>query len=492
MKPLPLDAQNTNHCFLVAPAAIAMALLTVFASKGLAADGGKQPPNAVAATGTADRFGPLEASGLRWLHLSSRHGDLPVPTTSRQQTAVVVADLDRDGRTDFVLAFREKGPALVWYRRTAAGWGRYVIDGDFLTIEAGGAVCDIDGDGYPDLVFGGDWQSNKVWWWRNPGKDWKPDVPWERHTIKKSGATQHHDQCIADFKGTGKPQLAYWNQGAKTLFVADIPARPREVEDWPAEQVFSGSAGESPGKYAEGMSACDIDGDGRPELLAGNHMFKYVAPGKWTATKIGDIGGLIFAGRFIENARYPQIVIAPGDGIGPVKWYECQGNPPDSKSWMGHDLVGRTMIHPHSLQVADIDGDGHLDIFVAEMAKWSESKNVPDNPQAQAFIFFGDGRGHFRKTVFQTGMGFHEARLADLDGDGRIDVLSKPYNWETPRVDVWLNQGAARKLGKTVGASRSFNGPVGLQRYGLRDGIEDESPHATEQIPESLRFLEAQ
>ena len=140
-----------------------------------------------------------------------------------------------------------------------------------------------------------------------------------------------------------------------------------------------------------------------------------MANGKWSATKIGDIGGLIFAGRFIKDAKYPQIVIAPGDGSGPVKWYECKGNPLDSKSWIGHDLVGRTMIHPHSLQVADIDGDGNLDIFVAEMAKWTESKKEPDNPKAQAFIFYGDGKGNFRKTVFATGMGFHEACVADLE-----------------------------------------------------------------------------
>ena len=284
------------------------------------------------------QFGLVEASGLRWLHLSSRHGDLPVPPASRQQTAAVVADFDKDGLNDFVLGFREKGPALVWYRRTKTGWDRYVIEKEFLPIEAGGAVCDIDGDGYPDLVFGGDWQSNKVWWWRNPGKDWKPDVPWERHTIKKSGATQHHDQCIADFKGTGKPQLAYWNQQARTLFVADIPAHPRQVEEWPAGAGVLRHARRSPGPYAEGMSAFDIDGDGRPELLAGNSLFKYVATGQWSATKIGDIGGLIFAGRFIKDAKYPQIVIAPGDGSGPVRWYECQGDPLDSKSWPRNGL----------------------------------------------------------------------------------------------------------------------------------------------------------
>jgi FG-GAP-like repeat len=397
----------------------------------------------------------LHAAEPGWRHLSSKKGDLPVPGKSTQQTACLIADLDRSGRNGFVLGFRVTGPALVWYRPSNKSWDRQVIEPEFLTIEAGGAVHDIDGDGWPDVVFGGDWQSSCLWWWRNPGKNWMSDVPWERHTIKKSGKTQHHDQCIADFKGIGTPQLAYWNQGASTLFVAEMPSHPRQLDEWPAERVFSGYAGESPGKYAEGMSSCDIDGDGRPEILAGNHMFLYDKSGQWRATRIGDFGGLIFAGRFIKDARFPQVVIAPGDGSGPVKWYECNGNPLESKNWMGHDLVGRTMIHPHSLQVADIDGDGNLDIFVAEMAKWTESKQEPDNPKAQAFIFYGDGKGNFRKTIFQTGMGFHEARVADLNGDGKLDILSKPYNWETPRLDIWLNQGPAQSSAKVEPSSAS-------------------------------------
>ncbi len=391
----------------------------------------------------------LHAAEPGWRHLSSKQGDLPVPGKSTQQTACLIADLDGSGRNGFVLGFRATGPALVWYRPTAHGWDRMVIEPEFLTIEAGGAVHDIDGDGWPDLVLGGDWQSNCVWWWRNPGKDWKSALRWERHTLKKSGKTQHHDQCIADFKGTGKPQLAYWNQGAGTLFVAAVPAHPRQVEEWPAEPVFSGNAGEGQGKYAEGMSSHDIDGDGRPEILAGNHIFSCDKSGKWRATRIGAIGGLIFAGRFIANSRIPQIVIAPGDGSGPVQWYDCQGEPWQTRSWIGHDLVGRTMIHPHSLQVADVDGDGNLDIFVAEMAKWTESRQDPDNPKAQAFLFYGDGKGSFRKTIFQTGMGFHEARVADLNGDGKLDILSKPYNWDTPRVDIWLNQGPAQPTAST-------------------------------------------
>jgi len=29
----------------------------------------------------------------------------------------------------------------------------------------------------------------------------------------------------------------------------------------------------------------------------------------------------------------------------------------------------------------------------------------------------------------------------DIDGDGDLDILDEPYNWEAPRVDVWINEG---------------------------------------------------
>jgi len=394
----------------------------------------------------SSHFGPVHAAGLNWLHLSSRHGDLPVPGTSTQQTGCIVADLDKDGINDFVLSFRQVAPALVWYRRNNAKnkWDRYVIDNEFLTVEAGGAVLDIDGDGYPDLVFGADWQGGDVWWWRNPGPPYDPNKSWERHLIKHGGAHQHHDQIFGDFKGTGKPQLAFWNQGAKKLFLADIPPDPRHAGTWPMTEIFSGPAGEGRGWYAEGVAAIDIDGDGTIDLLAGNYWFKHVKGNEFKPIKIADFGGRIAAGKLIKGAKYPQVVINSGDGVGPLKWYDCKGDPQNPADWIGHDLAGRDVIHGHSLQIADIDGDGNLDIFAAEMAKWTESKKEPDNPNAKAWIFFGDGKGHFRKEEFAAGIGFHEARVADLTGDGRMDILDKPYNWDAPRVDVWMQQPAGK------------------------------------------------
>src|SRR5205823_15048842 len=71
---------------------------------------------------------PVQPLQTRWKHMSSANGDLPVPSESKEQTGAVVADLDKDGGNDFVLSFRQKAPALAWYRRNTRGWSRYVMN----------------------------------------------------------------------------------------------------------------------------------------------------------------------------------------------------------------------------------------------------------------------------------------------------------------------------------------------------------------------------
>ncbi|NIV37262.1 MAG: hypothetical protein GWN58_49920, partial [Anaerolineae bacterium] len=134
-----------------------------------------------------------------WVHLSSKNGDLPAPGDATQQTTALILDVDQDGRDDFVIGSRQAGPAMVWYQRNADGWTKYLIDGATLDIEAGGAFGDIDRDGDLDVVMGGDYHSNKVWWWENPYPNYGPDTPWTRREIKNSGSNKHHDQMFGDF-----------------------------------------------------------------------------------------------------------------------------------------------------------------------------------------------------------------------------------------------------------------------------------------------------
>ena len=92
----------------------------------------------------------------------------------------------------------------------------------------------------------------------------------------------------------------------------------------------------------------------------------------------------------------------------------------------------------HSLQVVDFNHDGNLDIFCAEQ------RLDGTNPDSKVYVFLGDGKGSFTPTVIATGLDSHEAKVADLDGNGTLDVLVKPYNWQTPRLDILLNPAASK------------------------------------------------
>src|SRR5690242_1191787 len=232
---------------------------------------------------------------VRWKHLSSKTGELPVPPGSDQQTSCLILDADKDGRNEFLLTCRNRGPAIVWYRPAQRGWMVYVIEPESIPIEAGCACYDIDGDGDLDIVAGNDYQGSNVYWWENPYPHFGPATAWKRHVIKEGGANQHHDQIFGDFDGDGRAELVFWNQGADRLFLAPIPKDPK-AGPWPYHAIFSGAG--------EGLAKGDIDGDGKVELLAGGHWFKHTSGGE-------------FAAYTIDPAQtHPRIAVADLNGDG--------------------------------------------------------------------------------------------------------------------------------------------------------------------------------
>jgi hypothetical protein len=152
--------------------------------------------------------------------------------------------------------------------------------------------------------------------------------------------------------------------------------------------------------------------------------------------------GSVFATSVKKGQSRTEVVFVNGEGVGRLQWFEHRGD-----AWVGHDLLGEEVVHGHSLQVGDIDQDGNLDVFCAEMAKWTDSAKSPDHPNARMWISYGDGRGSFINKLLAKGIDNHESRIADLDGDGDPDIVTKPYNNDTPRLDIWLNGGTGPRKG---------------------------------------------
>ena len=364
-----------------------------------------------------------------WIRLSSKSGDLPPPSTSSWQTACLVDDIDRDGLNDIVVASRREGAALAWYRREKDGWTIHPIDRG-LNLEAGGAAVDLDRDGDLDLIFGEDHTGSKLYWWENPYPKYAERTPWTRRAIKESGDHMHHDQLVGDFDGDGRDELAFWVQDAESLMRASPPLDPGRGGAWPTTLIARVGR-------AEGLARADVDADGKPDVIGGGYWFRHEGGSRFRPMPIDPRASTTraAAGQLVEGGP-PEVVFSPGDAVGRLKWYRRRGD-----AWDAHDLLGEDVVHGHSLQLADIDRDGHLDIFCAEMAKWTDESDRPDHPRARMWIFYGDGRGRFEKTTLASGLDNHESRVADLDGDGDLDIVVKPYSLDTPRLDIWLNRG---------------------------------------------------
>lgn len=355
-------------------------------------------------------------------HLSTKTNDLPIPNNGNQQTASQILDIDADGITDFVITERTKIPSVSWYKFNGKGFDKYIIDNTLLYIEAGGDTFDIDGDGDLDIHFCGDSREDSAWWWENPYPDYKPNVPWKRRLIKSGDdARYQHDSVFGDFDGDDRVELAWWSQTAKKLILAEIPDDPRTAKSWEYSVIFSGTK-------CEGIDKADINLDGKIDIVGAGFWFEHKQGKTFIPHKISDRHLVRCAAGQLIAGGHPEVVLGPGDGTGSLEWFHYDG-----KEWIAHRLKD-FIDHGHSIGLADFDNDGNIDIFTAEM------RLNNGNPDAKAWIFFNNGDGTFEEKVIVKAYGWHESRPFDLDGDGDTDILGKPYNWDAPRLDIWLNQ----------------------------------------------------
>jgi len=332
----------------------------------------------------------------------------------------MAGDFNKDGRLDIAIAGRS-GP-VVWYINPS--WRRVEVGAGGWKTVAGVAV-DVDGDGDCDIVPG-----SQVWF-ENPLPDGDPTAgPWKRHTISE---IESHDVFAADLNGDGRMDLVSRDQSgfghnAGNRIYLHYQQAPNR---WWAQAIDC--------PHGEGLAPADIDRDGDTDIVIGGIWFEnpgrsdaawtqhqYTKAWTWADAKVatGDLSG---------DGR-PDVVVAPAEyqgGSYRLAWYECPADP-RAADWPERIIDQPLESVMHSLAVADMDADGRQDVITARMHQGAAPREV--------CIYLNPGNGGTWRKVVLSEKGSHDILVADLDGDGRPDVMGANHGGPYQPVELWLNR----------------------------------------------------
>lgn len=171
-----------------------------------------------------------------------------------------------------------------------------------------------------------------------------------------------------------------------------------------------------------GLAAGDVDGDGDTDLVTTDQVAREVAwhertGSSWTEHEIytsPDAGPRTTAVVDIDGDG--DLDVVSGDkvfiGLDRILWHENLLG--DGTTWTEH-TVASGIDDVRSVSVADIDGDGDLDVI---------SASAIDQTVAWHENIAGDGSGWTARTITAVANGAFSAVPGDIDGDGALDVVS--------------------------------------------------------------------
>jgi FG-GAP-like repeat len=282
--------------------------------------------------------------------------------------SIAIADVNRDGRPDILVANTEDETVTVLL---GDGKGHFAPSpGSPFACGRGPndiAVADMNGDGNPDLVIANT-GTPYITILLGDGKGSFAPAP---HSPFATESYPHvHGVAAADFMGNGKPGVVTDSWGHNEILL--IPG------DGQGNLILPGKPFHTGKRPYQRLRSADFNGDGKPDVVTTD---------------------------LDQNA----VTILLGDGNGGFR--EAPGSPFGAG------------VYPWSVAIGEVNGDGKLDLAVIPY-----DRDITDPRDLGVTVLLGDGRGGFTKmrgSPFSLAgcRGPDRVAIGDVNGDGAADIV---------------------------------------------------------------------
>jgi FG-GAP-like repeat len=330
---------------------------------------------------------------------------------------LAIADVDGDHKPDILLADKKQ---FVWYRN--GDWKRFVMienltESDNVCI----AARDIDGDGKAEVAVGAQWNPSETSDTLKSGSVHflvRPKDPTQKWTPIKL----HHEPTVHRMKWvkTGEKDFQ--------LIVLPLHGRGNKNGEGKGVNVLAYEMPKNPTKKWKHQTIdntmhlthnLEVVANGKNESLyvggkEGIKVFSF-ENGKWSPSRKGEwfvqgkSFGEIRAGRQNSEAMFMA-------GIEPM--HGNQLTVYDQKDSLSRNVLTADLNQGHALAIADVLGSGEQQIVVG----WREPNQ---EKKVGVKIFVRQISGAWKDLwLDDNGMACEDLQVADLDGDGRKDIIA--------------------------------------------------------------------
>ncbi|MDJ1007988.1 MAG: CRTAC1 family protein [Paracoccaceae bacterium] len=364
---------------------------------------------------------------------------------------VAVFDCNGDALPDLYIAGGES-PARLYVNRSDGGAIRFAeAPAEALTGVTGAYPLDIDSDGHLDLAIlrvGANalWRGRGACAFEEAGDAWgfEAGARWSTaFSATWEGAALWPTLAIGNYVDRANPDGPFQACDANELHR-------------PGPAGYGAPLPLAPGYCALSMLVSDWQRRGTPELRISNDRHYYVRGGQeemWRLDPLAarteadgwpriSLWGMGIASADITGNGLPDVMLTSmGDQLLKLNTGAGYDNAPFAigtyaqRPHIGDD--GRPATGWHA-EFGDIDNDGRLDLFIAKGNVDQMPSNAMEDPNN---LLMQRPDGSFTERSVEAGLASTRrgrgAALADLDGDGRLDVVV--VNRRAP-VEIWRNE----------------------------------------------------